>query len=86
MLQSTSKPQRQSVNTSIDSRLISDAKALGINISRAAEEGKIVSHKTSGKVKWYRFFSIVVRWRLSARCKGLVCFRLRCGQEPTTNR
>ncbi|MCF6125582.1 post-segregation antitoxin CcdA [Mesorhizobium sp. M7A.T.Ca.TU.009.01.3.2] len=39
MLQSTSKPQRQSVNTSIDSRLISDAKALGINISRAAEEG-----------------------------------------------
>ncbi|RUU88435.1 MULTISPECIES: type II toxin-antitoxin system CcdA family antitoxin [unclassified Mesorhizobium] len=39
MLQSTSKPQRQSVNTSIDSRLISDAKALGINISRPAEEG-----------------------------------------------
>jgi antitoxin CcdA len=39
MLQSTSKPQRQSVNTSIDSQLISDAKALGINISRAAEEG-----------------------------------------------
>ncbi|MBZ9776432.1 type II toxin-antitoxin system CcdA family antitoxin [Mesorhizobium sp. CO1-1-8] len=39
MLQSTPKPQRQPVNTSIDSQLISDAKALGINISRAAEEG-----------------------------------------------
>jgi antitoxin CcdA len=39
MLQSTPKPRRQPVNTSIDSQLISDAKALGINISRAAEEG-----------------------------------------------
>ncbi|RWK05433.1 type II toxin-antitoxin system CcdA family antitoxin [Mesorhizobium sp.] len=39
MLQSTGKPQRKSVNTSIDSRLIEEAKALGINISRAAEQG-----------------------------------------------
>ena len=39
MLRSTPKPLRQSVNTSIDSQLISDAKALGINISRAAEAG-----------------------------------------------
>jgi antitoxin CcdA len=39
MLQSTPKPQRLSVNTSIDSQLINDAKALGINISRAAEAG-----------------------------------------------
>ncbi|MCA0030998.1 MULTISPECIES: type II toxin-antitoxin system CcdA family antitoxin [unclassified Mesorhizobium] len=39
MLQSTPKPQRTSVNTSIDSQLIKDAKALGINISRAAEAG-----------------------------------------------
>ncbi|MER8386830.1 type II toxin-antitoxin system CcdA family antitoxin [Mesorhizobium sp. M0166] len=39
MLQSNPKTQRKSVNTSIDSRLIEDAKALGINISRAAEEG-----------------------------------------------
>jgi len=39
MLQSTPKLQRQSVNTSIDSQLIKDAKALGINISRAAEAG-----------------------------------------------
>lgn len=39
MLQSTAKAQRKSVNTSIDSRLIEDAKALGINISRAAEAG-----------------------------------------------
>ncbi|TIS50726.1 MAG: post-segregation antitoxin CcdA [Mesorhizobium sp.] len=39
MLQSTAKPQRKSVNTSIDSRLIEEAKALGINMSRAAEQG-----------------------------------------------
>ncbi len=39
MLQSTPKPSRQSVNTSIDSQLIKDAKALGINLSRAAEAG-----------------------------------------------
>ncbi|MET2832673.1 type II toxin-antitoxin system CcdA family antitoxin [Mesorhizobium shangrilense] len=39
MLQPPPKPQRKSVNTSIDSQLINDAKALGINISRAAEEG-----------------------------------------------
>lgn len=39
MLQSTPKTHRKSVNTSIDSKLIEDAKTLGINISRAAEEG-----------------------------------------------
>ncbi|TPL78778.1 post-segregation antitoxin CcdA [Mesorhizobium sp. B2-3-13] len=38
-MQSTQKSQRKSVNTSIDSQLIEDAKALGINISRAAEAG-----------------------------------------------
>lgn len=39
MLQSNAKPQRKSVNTSIDSKLIEEAKALGINMSRAAEQG-----------------------------------------------
>lgn len=39
MPQSSAKPQRKSVNTSIDSRLIEEAKALGINMSRAAEQG-----------------------------------------------
>ncbi|MDX8523342.1 type II toxin-antitoxin system CcdA family antitoxin [Mesorhizobium sp. MSK_1335] len=39
MLHSTAKQQRKSVNTSIDSRLIEEAKALGINMSRAAEQG-----------------------------------------------
>ncbi|TGV51165.1 post-segregation antitoxin CcdA, partial [Mesorhizobium sp. M00.F.Ca.ET.149.01.1.1] len=39
MLQSTGKSKRKSVNTSIDSRLIEEAKALGINMSRAAEQG-----------------------------------------------
>ncbi|TPJ37930.1 post-segregation antitoxin CcdA [Mesorhizobium sp. B2-5-13] len=38
-MQSTQKSQRKSVNTSIDAQLIEDAKALGINISRAAEAG-----------------------------------------------
>ncbi|MDX8457067.1 type II toxin-antitoxin system CcdA family antitoxin [Mesorhizobium sp. VK9D] len=39
MLHSTAKQQRKSVNTSIDSKLIEEAKALGINMSRAAEQG-----------------------------------------------
>ncbi len=39
MLQSGPKQQRKSVNMSINSKLIEEAKALGINISRAAEEG-----------------------------------------------
>ena len=39
MLNSVPKSQRKSVNTSIDSRLIEEAKALGINMSRAAEQG-----------------------------------------------
>ncbi|WP_263481994.1 type II toxin-antitoxin system CcdA family antitoxin [Mesorhizobium sp. ES1-1] len=38
-MQSIRKTQRTSVNTSIDAALINDAKALGINISRAAEAG-----------------------------------------------
>jgi antitoxin CcdA len=33
------KPRRKSVSVSISSRLIEDAKALGIDISRAAEAG-----------------------------------------------
>ncbi|WP_404925575.1 type II toxin-antitoxin system CcdA family antitoxin [Mesorhizobium sp. ORM16] len=49
MLQSTTKPQRKSINTSIDAQLIKDAKASGINLSRAAEAGiakAIASEKT----------------------------------------
>jgi len=49
MLQSTPKSQRKSVNISIESRLIEEAKYLGINISRAAEESiaKAVSEEKS---------------------------------------
>lgn len=49
MLQSTLKSQRKSVNISIESRLIEEAKELGINISRAAEESiaKAVSDEKS---------------------------------------
>ncbi len=39
MLQTTARLQRRSVNTSIDSKLVEEAKALGINMSRAAEQG-----------------------------------------------
>lgn len=39
VLQSATKLQRKSVNTSIDSKLIEEARALGINMSRAAEQG-----------------------------------------------
>ncbi|WP_210211064.1 type II toxin-antitoxin system CcdA family antitoxin [Mesorhizobium sp.] len=43
------KSQRKSVNTSIDSKLIEEAKALGINMSRAAEQGiaKAISDEKS---------------------------------------
>ncbi|MDX8493747.1 type II toxin-antitoxin system CcdA family antitoxin [Mesorhizobium sp. VK22B] len=39
MLRLSSKSQRKSVRISIGARLIEDAKALGINISRASESG-----------------------------------------------
>ena len=37
MLRPGSKPQRKSIRISIDARLIEDAEALGIDISRASE-------------------------------------------------
>ncbi len=39
MLTKTLQPQRKSANLSIDSNLLADAKALEINVSRAAEAG-----------------------------------------------
>ncbi|TIS95116.1 MAG: post-segregation antitoxin CcdA [Mesorhizobium sp.] len=49
MRHSIPKSQRKSVNTSIDSKLIEEAKALGINMSRAAERGiaKAISDEKS---------------------------------------
>ncbi|TIO09766.1 MAG: post-segregation antitoxin CcdA [Mesorhizobium sp.] len=49
MHHSIPKSQRKSVNTSIDSKLIEEAKALGINMSRAAEQGiaKAISDEKS---------------------------------------
>lgn len=49
MLHSIPKSQRKSVNTSIDSKLIEEAKELGINMSRAAEQGiaKAISDEKS---------------------------------------
>lgn len=39
MLTKTAQPQRKSANLSIDGDLLADAKALEINVSRAAEAG-----------------------------------------------
>ena len=49
MLHSVTKPRRKSVNISIESRLVEEAKQLGINVSRAAEESiaKAVSKEKS---------------------------------------
>ena len=49
MLHSVTKPRRKSVNISIESRLVEEAKQLGINVSRAAEESiaKAVSAEKS---------------------------------------
>ncbi len=39
MLQSMTRPQRKSVNISLDVKLVAEAKKLGMNMSRAAEAG-----------------------------------------------
>ncbi|MBT1157698.1 type II toxin-antitoxin system CcdA family antitoxin [Aminobacter anthyllidis] len=49
MLQNASKPIRKPTNVSLDSRLVEEAKALGINMSQAAEAGlaKAISEEKS---------------------------------------
>jgi antitoxin CcdA len=46
------KLQRKSLNASIDAALIQEAKALGINISRAAEEGIAKAVKAEKTRRW----------------------------------
>ncbi|PWK76403.1 type II toxin-antitoxin system CcdA family antitoxin [Aminobacter sp. AP02] len=49
MLQKAPKPTRKPTNVSLDSRLVEEAKALGINMSQAAEEAlmKAISEEKS---------------------------------------
>ncbi|AWC21886.1 type II toxin-antitoxin system CcdA family antitoxin [Aminobacter sp. P9b] len=49
MLQKAAKPTRKPTNVSLDSRLVEEAKALGINMSQAAEAGlaKAISEEKS---------------------------------------
>jgi len=46
------KLQRKSLNASIDAALIQEAKALGINMSRAAEEGIAKAVKAEKTRRW----------------------------------
>lgn len=47
-----SKASRKPTNLSIDSALLSEAKALNINLSRAAEDGLIAAVNEAKAQKW----------------------------------
>ncbi len=47
-----STPYRRPTNVSLDSRLVEDAKALGINVSRASEEGLAREIKAERQRRW----------------------------------
>ena len=47
-----SKASRKPTNLSIDSALLSEAKALNINLSRAAEDGVIAAVNEAKAQKW----------------------------------
>lgn len=48
------KPVRKPTNLSIDSSLLADAKLLGINISRSAEEGIAEAVREARKSAWLK--------------------------------
>lgn len=45
-------PYRRPTNVSLDARLVEDAKALGINVSRASEEGLVREIKAERQRRW----------------------------------
>jgi len=45
-------PFRRPTNVSLDARLVEDAKALGINVSRASEEGLAREIKAERQRRW----------------------------------
>lgn len=52
MLTKTHQPQRKSANLSIDGNLLADAKALEINVSRAAEVGIADAVRREKERRW----------------------------------
>lgn len=52
MLIKTPQPQRKSANLSIDGNLLADAKALEINVSRAAEAGIAEAVRKEKEQRW----------------------------------
>jgi antitoxin CcdA len=48
----TAKPTRKPTNLSLDSALLKEAKALGINVSRSAEAGIAEAVKQHKRQKW----------------------------------
>lgn len=50
----TAKPTRNPANLSLDSALVKEAKALGINISRAAESGIAEAVKLHKEEQWLK--------------------------------
>jgi len=48
----TRSPSRKSVNLSIDAELIAEAKALNINVSRAADEGISEAVRKEKERRW----------------------------------
>ncbi len=52
MLQKAPKPTRKPTNVSLDSRLVEEAKALGINMSQAAEAGLVKAISEEKSRQW----------------------------------
>jgi antitoxin CcdA len=48
----TRSPSRKAVNLSIDADLLAEAKALGVNVSRAAEAGIAEAVKAEKERRW----------------------------------
>jgi antitoxin CcdA len=46
------RSQRKSANLSLDTRIVADARELGINISRAAEKGLLSEIKAERERRW----------------------------------
>lgn len=51
-LEADSRPRRKPVNVSLDADLIADARALGVNVSRACEAGLAAELKAVREARW----------------------------------
>ncbi|TXS89484.1 post-segregation antitoxin CcdA [Parahaliea maris] len=50
----TTKPKRKPTNLSLDSALLQEARALGINVSRSAEAGIVEAVKRHKRAQWLK--------------------------------